>query len=138
VDRLLIVVVLVVGAVVVAWFIEQRRSASPISVKLGRIPTRVMPSDCALGPDPAIIVFTEASCRSCAGAIEMVRGQAGCGLPVAVVEYGATKELHAHYEIDTVPTTVVVSGDGTVVGGWAGSLDEVQVAEAAQTALGED
>lgn len=72
---------------------------------------------------PALVVFTEETCRTCSAAIAVVRGPAGAGLPVAEVPFGVERELHRQHGIDTVPTTVVTDVDGRVVDGWVGSVD---------------
>jgi hypothetical protein len=127
-DRLVIAAVLVAVAVVVALVLERRRVDQPFSARRGAVPTRVRPEDVGLDAGPAIIVFTEASCNSCQAAIGLVRGPAGAELPVAEVEYGASRALHERFAIDTVPTTVVVAGDGVVVGGWTGKVDPGELA----------
>ena len=55
--------------------------------------------------------------------MRLIRGPAGAGLPVADIEYGADQELHRKFDIDTVPTTVIVDEQGTVVAGWVGRID---------------
>jgi thioredoxin-like negative regulator of GroEL len=49
---------------------------------------------------------------------------------VAEVEYGENSELHRRYGIDTVPTTVLVEGDGNVVEGWTGKIEVGELARA--------
>jgi thioredoxin-like negative regulator of GroEL len=49
---------------------------------------------------------------------------------VAEVEYGENPELHRKYGIDTVPTTVLVEGDGNVVEGWTGKIEVGELARA--------
>ena len=135
-DRLIIAAVLVALAVVVAYILDRRRPDAPFSVLRGAVPTRVRPQDVGLEPAPAIVVFTEASCQSCQGAIQVVRGPAGAGLPVADIEFGVDRSLHERYEIDTVPATVVVDADGVVHGGWTGKVDVGELAQALLAAQG--
>lgn len=51
-------------------------------------------------------------------------------MAVAEVEYGENLDLHRKYGIDTVPTTVLVEGDGNVVEGWTGKIEVGALARA--------
>lgn len=135
-ERLLIAAVLAVVAVLVAFVMERRRVEQPFTVRRSSVPTRVRPSDVGLEDGPAIVVFTEASCNSCQAVIRLVRGPAGAELPVADVEFGQAKDLHKRFEIDTVPTTLVVHGDGVVAGGWTGTIDPGELTMAIAEVLG--
>ena len=79
---------------------------------------------------PAFVVFTEETCRTCAAALDTVRGPAGAGLPVTEVPFDAQRELHRRYRIHTVPTTLLVALDGQVVDGWLGPVTESELAAA--------
>ena len=60
----------------------------------------------------------------------LLRGPAGANVAVAEVEYGENLDLHRKYGIDTVPTTVLVEGDGNVVEGWTGKIEVGALARA--------
>ena len=112
------------GAVSGAAFVMNRsRSTTSIAVRRNSLPTRVPGSEVGLGATAAIVVFTEKSCHSCQDVVRLIRGPAGAGLPVADIEYGASPELHRKFDIDTVPTTVIVDEQGMVVAGWVGRID---------------
>ena len=136
-ERVVIAAILIGLAVVIAVVMERRRTDTPLSIRRGAVPTRVRPADVGLDDGPAIIVFTEASCQSCQAAIRLVRGPAGADVPVADIEYGQDRDIHETYGIDTVPTTVVVSADGTVAGGWTGKVDPGDLAIALAEVLDE-
>ena len=121
--RLLIAAVLAAVVSFVAWFVDRRRTSHPLAVRRGVLPTQIPAAEVGLDSGPAIIVFTELTCLSCRDSIRVVRGSAGAGLPVADVEYGAQPQLHKRFGIDTVPTTVVVDKEGSVVAGWTGRID---------------
>ena len=121
--RLLIALCLggaVSGAAVV---LNRSSSTTSIAVRRNSLPTRGPGSEVGLAADAAIVVFTEKSCHSCQDVVRLIRGPAGAGLPVADIEYGANQELHRKFDIDTVPTTVIVDEQGTVVAGWVGRID---------------
>ena len=120
-----LLVALGLGGVVSAIAVVFNRSGTTtsISVRRNSLPARVPAVEVGLAEGPAIIIFTEASCHSCRDVVRLIRGPAGAGLPVADVEYGAEPTLHRKFNIDTVPTTVVVDKQGTVIAGWTGRVD---------------
>ena len=128
-ERLLIALVLVAVAVGVAFLLERRRSAAPPTrTERSELPVQADLAASGLSAGPAIVVFTEETCRSCAGALALLKGPAGAGLPVAEVPFGAMREVHRQHSIDTVPTALVVAADGTVVDGWVGQPDMRELA----------
>ena len=134
-ERLVIAAVLVGIAVVVAVVLERRRTASVTMVPRSELPAAVDLAAVGLDGGPAIVVFSEETCRTCATALGVVRGPAGAGLPVAEVPFGTQRDVHRELAIDTVPTTVVVSADGNVVDGWIGRIDLTELALALAEAL---
>ena len=122
-ERLLIAVALVVVAVAAASLAQRRRAGSATAVPRSELPAAVDLASVGLPDGPALVVFTEETCRTCAAALAVVKGPAGAGLPVAEVPFGAERELHRRHRIDTVPTTVVTDADGQVIDGWVGSVD---------------
>ena len=129
-ERLLIAVLLVVAAIAVASLAQRRRSASATAVPRSELPAAVDLAAVGLPSRPAVVVFTEETCRTCAAALAVVKGPAGAGLPVAEVPFGAERELHRQHGIDTVPTTVVTDANGEVIDGWVGSVDLSELAAA--------
>ena len=121
--RLFIAAALAALVTLVARCVDRRRTPHPLAVRRGALPTQVPAKEVGLGDGPAIIIFTESSCRSCQDAIRLIRGPAGAGISVADIEYGAQPKLHKRVGIDTVPTTVVVDDKGSVVAGWTGRID---------------
>jgi hypothetical protein len=128
--RLLIALTLILISVSIALIVERRKVENPFSVKRNQLTTLVPPQDFGLEPEAAIIVFTESTCRSCSAVVALLRGPAGANVAVAEVEYGENLDLHRKYGIDTVPTTVLVEGDGNVVEGWTGKIEVGALARA--------
>lgn len=138
-ERLVIAVLLVAAAIAVASLAQRRRSASATAVPRSELPAAVDLAAVGLQGGPALVVFTEETCRTCAAALAVVKGPAGAGIPVAEVPFGAKRELHRQHRIDTVPTTVVTDAGGEVIDGWVGSVDLSELAAAlAQIVRGED
>jgi hypothetical protein len=125
VERLALALVLVAVAVVVAMVVQRRKPAPPAG-PTWNVPVQLDRADFAR-PDAAwlVVVFTSATCQSCAGVWERaVPLDAGPEGPVAVqqVEVTAEPELHRRYGIDAVPLTLVVDDQGVVVKHFIGPL----------------
>ena len=135
-ERLAIAAVLVVVALVVAYLAQRRRDAAANSIPHSTVPASVDLASMGIESGPAIVVFTEETCRTCAAAIMVVRGPAGAGLPVTEVPFARERELHRRHGIDTVPTTVVADGKGQVVDGWIGRVDASGLAAALAQVMG--
>lgn len=129
-ERLAIAAVLVVVALAVALVAQRRRGAAAHLVSHSSVPASVDLESLGIDAGPAIVVFTEETCRTCAAAIAVARGPAGAGLRVAEVPFGTGREAHRRHGIDTVPTTVVADPDGRVVDGWIGQVDVSALAAA--------
>lgn len=129
-SRLLIAVAIAAGVSLVAILANRNASSQLISVRRNALPTRVPATEVGLDAGPAIIVFTESTCDSCQEVIRLIRGPAGAGIAVADVEFGAEPALHRRFGIDTVPTTLVVDREGSVVSGWTGRVDVGEFAAA--------
>lgn len=69
-----------------------------------------------------IAVFTSATCSSCAAVLSELRGHESASVVVEDVEVGASGELHRKYNIDSVPTAVIVDGSGTTHLAFVGPL----------------
>lgn len=120
-ERLVIVVVVAVVAVVVALVIQRRQPAT-IPVRTGyNVPAQLHRPDFER-PDAEwlVVVFTSATCESCAGVWDKVRVLASGAVAVQEVEVGAHRELHDRYRIDGVPTAVMADAEGIVRASFLG------------------
>src|SRR5688572_22365904 len=103
----LIALVLVAIAIVVALVIEKRRPAPPTQ------PTWAVPSqidrDDFDRPDLPwlLIVFTSATCTTCAGVWAKVRPLETADTAVQEVEATLQRDLHLRYAVDAVPMLLV-------------------------------
>lgn len=128
-----VALVVIVGS----WLVgraRRRRSPEPPSA-VGAIPAHVpqaafAQSQQAVRSTCAVVVFTEATCQSCAAALQLARAVAGERRTVVEIEYGARRDLHAQLGIDAVPTTVVVLPDGAVTAGFVGRVPAEALAAA--------
>jgi hypothetical protein len=121
--RLLPAVVLATAVALVAAWIQRRRPDGGPVVDRHHVPTSVDRSD-FLRPsaDWLVVVFTSATCNTCAATWEVARQLESAVVATQEVEVGALPGLHDRYGIDAVPTTVVCDAEGGVVQSFLGPV----------------
>jgi hypothetical protein len=120
--QLLVALVLAGGAVAVAAFLRGRRrhdgpTQGPAWEAPGQLDRRDFERPEA---DWLVVVFSSATCASCAAMVDKARVLAGDAVAVAEVEVGAQPELHRRYRIEAVPITVVADRAGVVRASFIG------------------
>jgi hypothetical protein len=120
-DRLALVLVLVAVAAAVAWWLR-RRGPQPPTQSHVQVPTQVDRNDFE-GPDRPwlVVVFSSTTCDSCLDAFAKARVLACEDVVVQDVSFQQRKELHARYEIESAPTTLVVDALGVVHAAFVGA-----------------
>lgn len=111
----MILAAIAVVAVVVAMFV-QRRQPPAVPAETGyHVPAQLHRPDFER-PDAEwlVVVFTSATCSSCAGMWEKARQLESDAVAVQEVEVSARKDLHDRYAIDGVPITLVADVEGVV------------------------
>lgn len=123
VERVLIALVLAGLALLVAAVV-QRRQRTDAPVRTGyAVPAQLDRVDFARPEAPwLVVVFTSATCDTCRGMWDKAQHLESEAVAVQEVEYGADRALHDRYDIEAVPTTLVVDADGVVVAGWVGPV----------------
>jgi hypothetical protein len=120
--RLLIAAALVAVAVVIALVVERRRPAPPTQPTYA-VPSQLDRDDFARPDAPwLVVVFTSATCDTCAATWEVARQLDSTAVATPEVEVGAEPVLHERYGIDAVPTTVVCDAAGGVVRSFLGPV----------------
>jgi hypothetical protein len=122
-ERLMIAVVLAAVALAVAWLL-QRRQHPDAPVRTGyAVPAQLDRADFARPEAPLlVVVFTSATCSTCAAAWEKARPLASDTLVVQEVEHVADRALHDRYAIEAVPTTLVADAEGVVHKSFVGPV----------------
>lgn len=124
-ERLAVAVVLALVAVVVARVLERRRPAPPTQsgVRAGWAPPGQLDRDDFAGPDRPwlVVVFTSATCASCAEATAKAVVLASAEVAYQEVSWQDGKDLHDRYDIEVVPTTVMADTDGVVHAAFVGA-----------------
>jgi hypothetical protein len=124
---LLIAIGLVVIAVVVALVIERRRPAPPTQPTWA-VPSQVDRADFEHPELPwLLIVFTSATCTTCAGVWAKVRPLETAETAVQEVEATRQSDLHLRYAIDAVPLLLVVDREGVVRGSLVGPASAEEI-----------
>lgn len=119
-ERFVLAAVVVVVAVIVAVVLERRRPEAPTQGNW-KVPAQLDRTDFARPGAPwLVVVFTSATCSSCARAIERARILESDAVAVDEVEVSDQPDLHRRYHIDAVPIIVVADGEGVVRTSFAG------------------
>lgn len=121
-DRLLPAIALVAVAVVVALVLSRRRPDAPTQTGW-QVPTQLDRADFSgAAASWLVVVFTSATCHTCAGVLEKARQLACDAVAVREVEASAERELHERYGIEAVPTLVVADAQGVVRASYLGPV----------------
>lgn len=120
-ERLLIVVVVALVAVAVAAVVQRRQTPAAPAPTGYHVPPQLHRPDFARPDAPwLVVVFTSATCNTCAGMWDKARHLESDAVAVQEVEVGTDKALHDRYGIDGVPTTVVADAEGVVRSSFLG------------------
>jgi hypothetical protein len=116
--------VALVALVAVFAAIADRRRRRPIAGPAGHhVPTAVDRADFP-GRDRSwlVVVFTSATCSSCAETWERARHVASGAVAAHQSEVGREPGVHERYGIDAVPTTVICDDEGVVRASFLGPV----------------
>ncbi len=125
-ERLGVLIVLTVLAVVVSLLLRRRRPEAP-SAPSYRAPGQVDLADfgSANGTETKlVVVFSSTTCDGCAQVWKTVGGLASADVRVQRVEVQDNAELHKRYKIDGVPTTLIIGTEGIVERSFFGPISE--------------
>ena len=130
-ERLLVAAVLVAVAVVVAVVVDRRSRRDAPTQGRWAVPAQVDRADFAAPTSPwLVVVFSSATCTTCAAAVAAARAVEGGDVAVDDVEHVARRDLHDRYAIDAVPTVLVVDDEGVVRASFVGAPDADELREA--------
>lgn len=116
----MVAVVLVLAAVAVAVVLDRRRPPAPTAARWV-VPSKVDRLDFSRPEAPwLVVVFSSATCASCAAVVAKARPLESDEVAVEEVEYGARRELHRRYGVDAVPCIVIADAGGVVRASFIG------------------
>jgi hypothetical protein len=122
-ERVVLVVALAAAAVLVALVIQRRqRPVAPTRTGYN-VPDHLDRADFDRPDAPwLVVVFTSATCSTCAGVWDKARLLDSEAVAAQEVEVSARGDLHRRYAIDGVPATVVADARGTVRASFLGPV----------------
>jgi hypothetical protein len=113
--QLALAAALAVAAVAIAAVLRRHRRADAPTQPAFIAPTQLVRPDFARpDADWLVVVFSSATCSSCAAMVEKAGALASAAVAVEEVEAAARPDLHRRYHIDAVPVTVVADRAGVV------------------------
>jgi len=117
-------VVLAAIAVGVALLVQRRRPPDEVATTTRQTftaPTQVDRNDFADPGHPWLVaLFSSKTCDSCKGAWERTQPLASDQVAVERVDAEDAQEIHDRYNIEAVPTTIIVNDQGVVVRSFLG------------------
>lgn len=110
----LLVVFGIAGAAASLGILSRRRQDAPTQSANG-MPTQLDRADFAQpSAEWLVVVFTSATCHTCADIEAKARVLESKSVAVHVAEFGAQRALHERYNIEAVPTLLLADSDGVV------------------------
>ena len=113
-ERFLLAAAAVAVAAVVAVVLERRRPEAPTQ-STWAVPAQLDRADFTRPDAPwLVVVFTSATCDSCAQAMARANVLESAAVAVEEAEVKARPDLHKRYNIEAVPIIVVADEEGVV------------------------
>ena len=115
------------GAIVVLAMVAaallRRRSCDVPTQSRHQVPVQLDRMDFPSPDTPwLVVVFSSATCPPCADMVAKSQVLTSDEVGVCEVEFGANRELHRRYAIDSVPLVVIADRDGAVRRSYLGSV----------------
>lgn len=113
----------VVAVAVVAGLVLRRHQqvAAPTQVHQA-MPAQLDRADFDGSQPWLVVVFSSASCNTCADMVRKAKVLESAEVGVVDVEFTANRQLHLKYRIEAVPIVVVADAQGVVHAGFLGSV----------------
>lgn len=120
IQQLAFVAIAIVVALVVASFLQRRKSDPPTQAGF-EIPSQIDRQDFDSPESPWLVaVFTSATCNTCADVATKASVLASDQVAVQRIDYTVDPALHQRYKIDAVPLLVIADSQGVVRAGFIG------------------
>lgn len=135
--QIVIAVAVAAAAVVVGLVLRRRQQVDAPTQVVHLVPTQLDRHDFPAPDAPwIVVVFSSASCTTCADVIRKAEVLRARDVAVADIEFGAHRALHEKYSISAVPIVVAADAAGVVRAAFTGPVSATDlwaaVAEARQ------
>lgn len=135
-QQVLIALGVVAVAVVVGLVLRRRQVVQAPTQPSVAVPAQLDRADFAAPTPWLVVVFSSATCTTCADVVRKAQVLASPEVTVVDIEFATSKALHKKYDIQAVPIVAIVDVDGVVRAGFAGPVTATDlwaaVAEARQ------
>ena len=123
VARLLIALVIVAVAAGIAYIAQQRRAPDAPTQRRFNVPQQLDRADFPR-PDAAwlVAVFTSLTCDKCSEVASKAAVLESEDVAVANLEFTSHRDIHERYEIDAVPTLLIVDSQGVTRKSFLGPM----------------
>lgn len=119
--RLFVVLAVACGAAGLGMLSKRRRDAPTQPVH--ETPTQLDRADFLQPSAPwLVVVFTSATCRTCADMEAKAQVLASESVAVHICEFSTQRDLHKRYSIEAVPTLLLVDREGVVRKNFVGPV----------------
>ncbi len=120
VERLVVVVLVIAGAVAGSFVVQRRRPDPPTQARWS-VPSQIDRADFPQPETPWLVaIFTSQTCDACSGTVAKAEVMACAEVAVVELEVTTEPELHRRYDIDAVPTMVIADAQGVVRASFVG------------------
>lgn len=121
--RVLIALAIVVVAVAVALIVQRRRVPDAPTQRRYSAPEQLDRRDFVRPDAPWLVaVFTSDTCDMCANVFSKAAVLESDDVAVENIDFATRQDLHGRYEIDAVPTLVIVGADGVTRQSFLGPM----------------
>ncbi len=128
-DRILVALALAAVVVVIAVVLQRRRPDAPTQPTGGfTAPAQLDRADFARSDAPwLVVVFTSATCDTCADVAAKAAILESPEVAVQVVEAVEDRDLHQRYGVEAVPIVAIAGSDGAVRSSFLGPVSSTHL-----------
>lgn len=120
--QVVVAVAVVVVAVGVGLLLRKRQHVAAPTQPSRAVPAQLDRGDFAVATPWLVVVFSSATCNTCADVVRKAEVLRSADVGVVEVEFASARELHRKYDIQVVPMVAIADSEGVVRAGFAGPV----------------
>lgn len=120
--QLVVAVAVVAVAVGVGLMLRRRQQVAAPTQPSHAVPAQLDRADFAATQPWLVVVFSSATCHTCADVVRKAQVLQSAEVGVVDVEFSTARDLHRKYDIQAVPIVAVADAEGVVHRGFAGPI----------------